>query len=339
MPALAQLAAFRGGTLTLPDALRSYPDAELAWVVAEALRARQRAMPSSFTADVSDGEMGWRWRGDLDAFIRNVNSDRGRTRQHTLTAVRSFLADTRNLVAVDSTHRDTWWLPVAWSDVSPAYVAQLDAEQAQIRQDADRERYQLVRAVGQVVPETLPLDPETVGAFAPGQLTAGCRYYCPATAPVADKAALAALRVHEREAHPAEFWAEVTHVCVVGECGWGAPGHALYAGHLAIVHKMASPAASVPVTAQAAAWADALRPVPPAVPPAVPEVAAPAVHAPAPAPAASGMPTMAAVMAAIDTLTELVTHTATLTAENLSLKDQVRDALARARLAEARLAS
>jgi hypothetical protein len=336
MTALAQLATFRGGTMTLPDALRSYPDAELAWVVAEALRAQQRIMPDVFTADRQRDQAGWRWRGDLDAFIRKVNSDRGRTGQQTITGVRAFLADTRNLVPVDSPHRDTWWLPAAWQDVSPAWVAHLEAEQAAEQDRAERSRYAALRPAGPATPETLPLDPETVGGFDPDQQTTGCRH-CTAMAPVRDKVALAALRAHEREAHPDEFWAEVTHVCVLGDCGWGAPGAALYAGHLAQVHKMASPAAVHPLTGQALAHADILRPPAPA--PAVALAAAPAVTAAPPPAPAGGMPTIADVMAAITVLTTYVTQAATLTAENMTLKTQVRDTLARAQRAEARLAS
>lgn len=333
MTALAQLATFRNGPVTLPDALRSYPDAELAWVVAEALRARQRVGSGTFTAWPAGGETGWRWRGDLDAFIRDVNRDRGRTGRQVLAGVRAFLADTRNLVAVDSPHRDTWWLPSAWRDVSPAWVANLAAEQAAAEDRAERERYAVLRPAGPATPPTLPLDPETVGGFTPDQMTAGCRW-CTTMAPVADKGALAGLRRHEREAHPAEFWAEVTHVCVLGDCGWGAPGGALYAGHLAQVHKMASPAAVRPLTAQAAARAAGLRPSAPA--PAVLAAAPPSAAAVA---AADGPPTIADVMAAITTLTAFAAEAATLTAENLTLKGQVRDALTRARRAEARLAS
>jgi len=290
----------------LPTGLESYPHATLAWQVHARLLA-QAPSAAGFTPEALNGKPGWRWKGTLSAAVSRTPG--AGTTDDTVIKVGRFLCDTGNLVLRNAAgHPPEYWIRAEWQDASPATLAARQREREAAEDKAQQRRLRLAPPEPEAPDGDQDVD---LGVIAPDQHSLECRWCAHVGRNIQDQAQLTALRRHEREHHPNEYWPVTTHVCVTGSgdtrCEWPAGNVVLYGKHLEAVHRMGSVLSRDAIAPQAKALADRLRAQPSQPVPPVTQIR------PAPPPPSSG--------------------------DVAALRAQLADAVARATAAEERLAA
>lgn len=224
MAQVGQTFTIRNTDVPAPQNTASHPYATEAWQLHSAVtRDVRRRHPCDFTAMSLAGTDGYRWRTSPENSYETVLQGILRTSysKAAITGALKYLQATANTTRVGK----DWWIAAQFQTVSPADCYRADRlTEAAAELDCDREAR---RAAATDLEDPIDFDATRTA----------CRW-CVHTPAGSTAEAVTALRAHEREAHPGDYWADADLGCPV--CQWPALDEEYMRAHLAVVHQRRS---------------------------------------------------------------------------------------------------